>query len=96
MRNVVQWSSLYGSRFSDWGEAKTTLARNTDAEAGLPPTFEISSFNASRLDLLMARIGLSFERRMGRFCTSVSESGGVGGAKVPLSWHVLDEFDLGF
>lgn len=59
------------------------FARKTDAEAGLPPVLVISEFRASRLDLLMARMGLSFERRIGCFLeASESESGGVGGSDI--------------
>lgn len=72
------------------------LARNTDADAAFPPTFAISWFSALRLALLMTRIGLSFERRIGLLWTSVSESGGVGGAHAPGTWHALGEVDLGF
>ena len=54
------------------------LARKTDAEAGFPPVSTISSFNASMLDLLIASMGLSFDKRIGRLGVSLSESGGVG------------------
>ena len=54
------------------------FALKTDAEAGFPPVFTISSFNASILDLLIASIGLSFDKRIGRLGASLSESGGVG------------------
>lgn len=60
-------------------EAITIFARKTAAEVGLPPVLAMASFKALRLDLLIERIGLSFESRIGLGAASQSESGGVRG-----------------
>ena len=57
------------------------FALKTEAEAGFPPVFRISSLSALILALLIARIGLSFESKIGGVL-SFSESGGVGGDKT--------------
>jgi hypothetical protein len=58
--------------------AMTMFALKTEADARFPPVFDISLFNASMLDLLIASIGLSLESKIG-LVPSFSESGGVGG-----------------
>ena len=54
------------------------IALKTEADAGFPPVFKISSLSALMLDLLITSMGLSFESNIGRV-PSFSESGGVGG-----------------
>ncbi len=59
---------------------KTMFALKTDAAAGFPPVLTISWFSDVRRALFIARMGLSFDRRIGLCGTSLSESGGVGKA----------------
>jgi hypothetical protein len=58
---------------------KTMFARNTEGATVLPPVLMIEAFKLSTLDRFIARIGLSFDSRMGILAASLSESGGVGG-----------------
>jgi len=66
----------------------TMFALKTDADAGFPPVLEISSLSALMLALLIARIGLSFDSKIGRVL-SFSESGGVGGDRKGLEGFSL-------
>lgn len=61
----------------------TMFALNTEADAGFPPVLKISSLSALILNLLIARIGLSFDSKIG-LVLSFSESGGVGGDRRDL------------
>src|SRR5689334_7635877 len=55
------------------------LARIAEIVISRPPLRLISSLRARRLGRVTVKIGLSFDRRIRRLSTSVSESGGVGG-----------------